>query len=97
MSVFEIKKEESRTNPYISIKRLDDKWKNFPRSMLLADYADKLDSYKNFSIRPDDIFVLGYPRSGTTRLQELVWIIANDFDFETLMEYDCDTKIVFFE
>ena len=97
MSVFEIEERESRTNPYISIKRLDERWKNFPRSMLLADYADKLDSYKNFSIRSDDIFVLGYPRSGTTRLQELVWIIANDFDFKTQLEYDCDTRIAFFE
>ncbi|KAL7020045.1 hypothetical protein ACKWTF_011361 [Chironomus riparius] len=59
--------------------------------------VDRFDSYKNFFIRPDDIFILGYPRSGTTRLQELIWIIANDFDFKTLMEYDCGTRIPFFE
>ncbi|KAL7020040.1 hypothetical protein ACKWTF_011356 [Chironomus riparius] len=97
MSVFKIEEKSSRTAPQVTVKRLDDKWKNFAGSTLPPQYVEKLESFKNFSVRPDDVFILGFPRSGTTRLQELVWIIANDFDFETLMEYDCDARIVFFE
>ena len=97
MSIFQIEETKSRSGSYFNVKRLDEKWKNFPKCVIAPENVDRFDSYKNFSIRPDDIFVLGYPRSGTTRLQELVWIIANDFDFETQLEYDCDTRIAFFE
>ncbi|XP_050678452.1 luciferin sulfotransferase-like isoform X2 [Leptidea sinapis] len=34
-------------------------------------------------IRPTDIFVTSYPRSGTTWTQELVWMVANDLDYAT--------------
>ena len=97
MSVFEFEPSKSKSAPFFNVKRLDEKWKNFPKCVIDPKYIKRFNSYKNFSIRPDDIFILGYPRSGTTRLQELVWIIANDFDFETQLEYDCDTRIVFFE
>ncbi|KAG6448318.1 hypothetical protein O3G_MSEX005471 [Manduca sexta] len=36
----------------------------------------------NMSLRPDDVFVASYPRSGTTWTQELVWMIANDLDYK---------------
>ena len=96
MSVFQIEQSVTRTAPYFNIKRLDEKWKNFPKCVSPPENVERFDSYKNFSIRPDDIFILGFPRSGTTRLQELVWIIANDFDYKTQLEYDCDTRIAFF-
>ncbi|XP_068629343.1 sulfotransferase 1C4-like [Battus philenor] len=37
----------------------------------------------NMEIRPTDVFVTSYPRSGTTWTQELVWMVANDLDYET--------------
>ncbi|XP_060807908.1 luciferin sulfotransferase-like [Amyelois transitella] len=36
----------------------------------------------NMDIRSDDVFILTFPRSGTTWTQELVWLVANDFDYE---------------
>lgn len=36
----------------------------------------------NLQARPDDIWLFGYPRSGTTMTQELLWLIKNDLDFE---------------
>jgi len=36
-----------------------------------------------FESRPDDTWVVTYPRSGTTWTQELVWLIANNLDYET--------------
>ncbi|KAJ2951136.1 hypothetical protein O0L34_g5525 [Tuta absoluta] len=35
----------------------------------------------NMPLRPDDIFVVSFPRSGTTWTQELVWMVANDLDY----------------
>ncbi|CAH0604884.1 unnamed protein product [Chrysodeixis includens] len=33
-------------------------------------------------IRANDVFVASYPRSGSTLTRELVWIVANDWDFD---------------
>ncbi|CAH1154809.1 unnamed protein product [Phaedon cochleariae] len=40
-----------------------------------------LDIY-NWEARSDDVYLLGYHRSGTTLHAELIWLIANNLDFE---------------
>ncbi|XP_026324770.1 estrogen sulfotransferase-like [Hyposmocoma kahamanoa] len=37
----------------------------------------------NLQVRPDDVWVITFPRSGTTWTQELVWLVENNLDFET--------------
>ncbi|CAG4988484.1 unnamed protein product [Parnassius apollo] len=46
-------------------------------------YKQEASNIYNMEVRPDDIFVDSYPRSGTTWTQELVWLVANDLDYET--------------
>ncbi|XP_014215952.1 sulfotransferase family cytosolic 1B member 1-like [Copidosoma floridanum] len=46
-------------------------------------YAEQGEGFFNFEARPSDVWVLSYPRSGTTWTQELVWLVANDMDFDT--------------
>lgn len=45
-------------------------------------YTVEGQGYYNFKARPDDTWVLSYPRSGTTWTQELVWLLSNNLDFE---------------
>ncbi|EDS40939.1 estrogen sulfotransferase [Culex quinquefasciatus] len=36
----------------------------------------------NFQVKSDDVWIASYPKSGTTWVQEMVWLICNDLDFE---------------
>ncbi|KAG6448317.1 hypothetical protein O3G_MSEX005456 [Manduca sexta] len=47
------------------------------------EYEKYAASIYNMPLRPRDTVVATYQRSGTTMTQELVWLIAKDFDFET--------------
>ncbi|CAH0701634.1 unnamed protein product [Spodoptera exigua] len=40
----------------------------------------------NMPLRPTDVFVASYQRSGTTWTQELVWLIVNNFNYEKAAE-----------
>ncbi|XP_050663980.1 sulfotransferase 1C4-like [Leptidea sinapis] len=38
--------------------------------------------FYNMEIRPDDIFLVGFPRSGTTLCQEIIWLLNNNLDYK---------------
>jgi len=48
-----------------------------PRSFL--ELADRI---RNFEVKEDDIWIVTYPKSGTTWTQEMVWQIVNNVDKE---------------
>ncbi|KAF5277390.1 hypothetical protein FQA39_LY06203 [Lamprigera yunnana] len=43
---------------------------------------DKVKEISKFYVRDSDIFLLGFPKSGTTWSQEMIWLIANDLNYE---------------
>lgn len=45
-------------------------------------YADMAERIYNFKLRPDDIWMITYPKAGSTMTQELLWQVANGFDLE---------------
>ncbi|CAB3381573.1 Hypothetical predicted protein [Cloeon dipterum] len=36
----------------------------------------------DMEVRPDDVWLVSYPRTGSTWTQEMVWLIGNDLDFQ---------------
>ncbi|XP_041978408.1 sulfotransferase 4A1-like [Aricia agestis] len=48
----------------------------------MAGLGDHIQDIYNMEVRPDDVWVTSFSRSGTTWLQELVWLVANDLDFD---------------
>ncbi|KAF2902890.1 hypothetical protein ILUMI_03295 [Ignelater luminosus] len=48
-------------------------------SNLYLYYAEEI---KNFEVYDDDVWVISYPKTGATWTQEMVWMIANNLDFE---------------
>jgi len=54
-----------------------------PYDVLMPKSYEKLaDTILNFEVRSDDIWIITYPKCGTTWTQEIVWNIMNDMDKE---------------
>ncbi|XP_066905451.1 luciferin sulfotransferase [Halyomorpha halys] len=69
-----------------------------PKKWLLpASYADHAEKFYSYDLRSDDVWVITYPRSGTTLCQELVWLLNNNMDFETSANVAMEKRFPFFE
>ena len=51
-----------------------------PRLFVTDNWAERI---RNFEVREDDIWILSYPKTGTTWTIELVWMLVNDLNLET--------------
>ncbi|CAH4037214.1 sulfotransferase 1C4-like [Pieris brassicae] len=51
----------------------------------------------NMEVKPTDVYVFSYPRSGTTWTQELVWLVVNDLDYETASKIPLTDRYPFLE
>ncbi|XP_061713623.1 luciferin sulfotransferase-like isoform X1 [Cydia pomonella] len=60
--------------------------------LMQISYADEADKFRNMAVRPDDVWVTTFPRSGTTWTQELVWLLMNDLDFDTALKIPLSSR-----
>ena len=51
-----------------------------PRLFVTNNWAERI---RNLEVRKDDIWILSYPKTGTTWTIELVWMLINDLQLET--------------
>uniref|UniRef100_A0A182F4F5 AAA+ ATPase domain-containing protein n=1 Tax=Anopheles albimanus TaxID=7167 RepID=A0A182F4F5_ANOAL len=51
----------------------------------------------DFEVRPDDVWVASYPKSGTTWCQEMVWLICNELNFEAARAETLRTRFPFLD
>ncbi|XP_070543220.1 sulfotransferase 1B1-like [Ptychodera flava] len=51
-----------------------------------------LDALKTFEVRDDDVFLVTYPKAGTTWLQELVSLISMDGDIDEVVDIPVDAR-----
>ncbi|KAJ8727195.1 hypothetical protein PYW08_015592 [Mythimna loreyi] len=78
--------------PKIDLTRVGPKGYVMPRP-----YIEQAENIYNLSIRPSDVFVASFQRAGTTWTQELVWLVANDFDYETALSVPINHRYPFLE
>ncbi|KDR09671.1 hypothetical protein L798_00767, partial [Zootermopsis nevadensis] len=52
------------------------------RLLLPPKYEELGDRIRAMEVRTSDVWVISYPRTGSTWVQEMVWCIGNDLDFE---------------
>lgn len=53
--------------------------------------------FYNFKAKPDDTWVLSFPRSGTTLTQEMTWLLSNNLDFDAAGKKLLDERFPFLE
>ncbi|XP_059490214.1 sulfotransferase 4A1-like [Neocloeon triangulifer] len=64
---------------------------------LPSKYREQGPEIFNFKVRPDDVWIATYPRSGTTLMQEMLWLLANDLDYKTGNEIPLVARAHFIE
>ncbi|KAL8581930.1 hypothetical protein ACOMHN_010304 [Nucella lapillus] len=50
-----------------------------------------------FEVRPDDVWVVSFPKAGTTWVQEIVYLISTDFDYVKARATKMDERFPFLE
>lgn len=60
-------------------------------------YEQFADQIYNFEARADDVWVSTIPRSGTTWVQEMIWLICNDLDYEQALSTSLNERFPYFE
>ncbi|XP_071445873.1 sulfotransferase 1E1-like [Hetaerina americana] len=69
-----------------------------PKKYLLnSKYVKEAAGYYNLEVRPDDVWVVTYPRSGTTWTQEMVWLLNNNFDYDRALKERLNQRFPYLE
>ncbi|KAK9884591.1 hypothetical protein WA026_007433 [Henosepilachna vigintioctopunctata] len=62
-----------------------------------STFRGHLPKLYNFEIRPTDVWIVTFPRSGTTLTQEMVWLLMNNLDFDKASSASLAERFPFIE
>lgn len=71
-------------------------WKTKP-SFLMAKFATISEDIASFEVRPDDIWVVTFPKCGTTWTQEMVRLLHTDLDYDRAANLKLEDCFAFIE
>ncbi|KAK9718751.1 Sulfotransferase domain [Popillia japonica] len=61
--------------------KLDDYYGTFKGTVLIDNFRKEQPRIEKFECRDNDVWVTSFPKSGTTWAQEMVWLLANNLDY----------------
>lgn len=64
---------------------------------MIEKYLPYVERVKNLEVFEDDIWVVTFPKCGTTWTQEMVWLINNNLDFERAKTVNINERFPFME
>lgn len=71
-------------------------WK-FTPCFLPEKYKNYSEQIENFTVRPDDIVSLTFPKSGSSWSQEMIWLLNNNLDYKAANEIAISKRFVHIE
>ena len=75
--------ESARVRRYFPVSPCNDLVRFLPSKFVMTrPFIDLIDRIAQMEVREDDIWVVTYPKCGTTWTQEMVWQIVNNVDME---------------
>uniref|UniRef100_A0A336M1Q5 CSON007826 protein n=1 Tax=Culicoides sonorensis TaxID=179676 RepID=A0A336M1Q5_CULSO len=69
----------------------------FNETCLPSEHASILEEIRNFEVFQDDIWILAYPKCGTTLIQEAIWQILNEIEIKGDGKKEFGMKFYFLE
>uniref|UniRef100_A0A182TBE9 Sulfotransferase domain-containing protein n=1 Tax=Anopheles maculatus TaxID=74869 RepID=A0A182TBE9_9DIPT len=75
-----------------------DATKNPPAPMFVsAKYRDYAQQVRDFRVYEDDVWIVTFPKSGTTWTEEMVWLINHNLDYKTARDINLNVRSTFIE
>ncbi|XP_053670280.1 luciferin sulfotransferase-like [Anopheles nili] len=68
-----------------------------PPAIVPSKYRNYAEQLRDFVVYEDDVWIITFPKCGTTWTQEMVWLIDHDLDYQTAREVNLNTRSVFLE
>jgi sulfotransferase 4A1 len=65
--------------------------------LLPEQIVSKLNQIKQFQFESNDCICASFPKSGTTLIQEIVYLIQSDFDYDSVKNIDISERYAFIE
>lgn len=66
--------------------------------VMIQKYMDLFaERVKRMQVYEDDVWIVSFPKTGTTFSQEMLWLISNDLDYETALKINLNERFPFLE
>ncbi|KAG5678031.1 hypothetical protein PVAND_007738 [Polypedilum vanderplanki] len=65
--------------------------------MVKKYWSEYLEDMKNFEVFEDDVWVISYPKCGTTWTQEMTWLLNKDLDYDEAMQNKLNFRFPYIE
>lgn len=94
---FELSDNPESFGTVIKLRRTDGVWKGSPNFLFQYEILKNLRVIRNFEIFEDDIWMTGYFGTYSPLINEIVWLLNNELDFETATKQPTSDRFQFFE
>jgi hypothetical protein len=82
---------------WINLKYFKHKGAMIDNYLLPEQIVGKLHEIKNFQFNKNDCICVSFPKSGTTLIQEIVYLIETNFDYQSAKKIDISERYSFIE
>lgn len=82
---------------FVSVKDPNDNEVNVKKVVMPEKFKPMAVRIKEMEVYDDDIWVMSFPKCGTTWTQEAVWLLNNDLDYETAKKVNLVHRFPFLE